>query len=87
MPTAKKARFRSLFGKLVLRYTRTRCYATLGDYKEVSRYVVVAKNATSVVICMPSDLTGDQDISHIHFVGRHYWITLGPIREYFRKIA
>lgn len=83
----KKARLKRLFGRLELRYTRSRCYATLDGQIEVSRYVVVAKDRSSAAVVMADPVTGEQVISHIHFEGRYYWISLGPIREYFRKTA
>src|SRR5687767_14714140 len=39
---SNKKRLRSLFGKLVLRYTKTRCYATLNGETRISRYMVAA---------------------------------------------
>lgn len=84
---SKKPRLRRLFGKLVLRYTKSRCYATLDGQTEVSRYVVVARDRSSVAVVMAHPVTGEQVISHIHFESRFYWISLGPIREYFRKTA
>jgi hypothetical protein len=87
IPASRKARLRRLFGKLQLRYTKTRCYATLGGDTEVSRYVVVARDRSSAALVQLDSITGEQSISHIHFDGDHYWISLGPIREYFRKTA
>jgi hypothetical protein len=87
IPASTKARLRPLFGKLVLRYTKTRCYATLGGETEVSRYVVAAKDSSSVAVVYVDPVEGTETISHIHFEGRHYWISLGRIREYFRRIA
>jgi hypothetical protein len=87
IPASTKARLRPLFGKLVLRYTKTRCYATLGGETEASRYVVVAKDSSSVAVVYVDPVDGTEAISHIHFEGRHYWISLGRIREYFRRIA
>ena len=49
---SRKVRLRRLFGKLVVRYTKTRCYATLNGRTEVCRYSVVAKDQSSVaVVC------------------------------------
>jgi hypothetical protein len=77
----------ALFGQLVLRYTRTRCYATLGETTTVSRYAVVGKNADEVLV-VSHDETGTRGdgLQHIHFEGDSYWIALGPFREFFRRI-
>jgi len=79
-------RLLSIFGKLELRYTRTRCYSTLDGNTEVGRYRVVAKNSSSAVTVGTSSLTGEEFIYHIHFEGRYYWISLGKFREYFRRV-
>lgn len=84
---SKKAQLTQLFGKLVLRYTRTRCYATLDGRTEISRYVVVAKDQSSAAVVLMDPLTREQTITHVHFENRRYWISLGPFREYFRKVA
>jgi hypothetical protein len=85
------SRLKKLFGRLELKYTRTRCYATFDGHMEVLRYKVVAKDSNSVVIVSepPADspLGGDPVLTHIHFEGPHYWINLpaGPLREFFRR--
>jgi hypothetical protein len=77
----------ALFGQLVLRYTPTRCYATLGETTTVSRYAVVGKNADEVLV-VSHDETGTRGdgLQHIHFEGDSYWIALGPFREFFRRV-
>ena len=74
--------FGRLFGKLELRFTRTRCYITLKGQTRFQRYVVLAKNATSVATL------SDGEISHIHFEGSGFWIAAGngKIREFFRRV-
>jgi hypothetical protein len=83
----KKSKLRRLFGKLELRYTRTRCHARLGDFITVTRYIVVAKDSSSVAIVSFSPTSGKQ-IFHIHFEREQYWICLGSgrIREFFKRI-
>jgi len=83
---SKKVKLASLFGKLELRYTRTHCYTKLGDYRTVTRYTVVAKDSSSVATVSENRLAGKR-IFHIHFEDDHYWICLGRIREYFRRVA
>lgn len=76
------AKLGSLFGRLELRFTRSRCYITLDEYTEVSRYLVVAKDASSVVT------VANGEISHFHFERHGFWIGVGDgrIREFFRRI-
>lgn len=84
---AKKKKLMSLFGKLVLRFTRTHCYSQYGDHESVARYTVVAKNDWSVVTVGEDPIAGKR-IFHIRFEGDdHYWICLGRIREYFKRLT
>src|ERR1700687_3854799 len=84
IPASKKSKLRRLFGKLELRYTRTCCRAQLGDHVTVMRYTVVAKDSSSAAIVGFNAISGAQ-IFHIHFEDKYYWISLGRIREYFRR--
>ena len=87
IPASKKSKLRRLFGKLKLRYTRTRCHARLGNFVMVTRYTVVAKDSFSVAVVSANSIAGKQ-ISHIHFEGDYYWICLGSgrMREFFKRI-
>ncbi len=87
IPALKARRLRRLFGTLELRYTKTRCWASLGQDVQVTPYKVVAKDASSAALVFVDALTGAEKISHVHFEGEHYWISLGGIREYFRRIS
>lgn len=84
---SKKAKLRRFFGKLELRFTRTRCYSRLGDYVSVKRYSVVAKDAWSAAVVI-SDPLADKQIVHVHFEDDYYWITLGSgrMREFFKRM-
>ena len=76
-----------MFGQLELRYTPTRCYASLGETVTVSRYTVVGRNSDEVLV-VSHDETGTRGdgLQHIHFEGDRYWISLGPFREFFRRV-
>jgi uncharacterized protein YecT (DUF1311 family) len=83
----------SLFGKLTLRYTRTKCYTTFKGTTEVERLRIAARDASGVVLLARSPL-GHDVICHIRFeerpkgkMPRYYWICLGQFREYFRRVA
>jgi len=88
VPASKKAKLRRFFGKLVLRYTRTRCYSQCEDHASANRYAVVAKDAWSVTLVVSNPIAGKQ-IVHIHFEGERYWITLGSsdMREFFKRAS
>jgi len=85
--TPKRIRFlKSLFGKLIIRWTRTRYYAELDGYRSVEKYDVVARDDDSVVI-RARDWTGEQKLTQIHFEGEDwYWVPAGVFQEWFRRI-
>jgi hypothetical protein len=87
IPASKKSKLRRLFGKLELRYTRTHCHARLGNSVTVTRYTIVAKDASSVAIVSENQLDGRQ-IVQIHFERDSFWIFLGSgrMREFFTRI-
>jgi hypothetical protein len=70
-----------LFGKLELTFTTTHCRTTLSGWSVKARYLVLAKNASSV-----ATLGEDGTISHIHFDGAGFWISVGPFREFFKRV-
>ncbi len=79
----------SLFGKLELRYTRTHYHSRFGSHNDVAAYIVVAKDESSVAIVSRNPLAGEEEISHIHFEGKHYWVYLGSggLREFFKRVS
>jgi hypothetical protein len=92
IPRPKKTALLAIFGHLTLRYTRARCYSSFHGKTESLPYRVVARNSDGVVVVSQSSPAEDeQSIQHIRFddLGprpEHYWVALGPIREYFRRI-
>jgi hypothetical protein len=84
----QKAGLRRLFGKLELRYTRNRCYATLSGRTEHFPYSVVAKDSSSVAIVSYDALLEQPKISHFHFDGSHMWVAVGTgrFREFFKRV-
>lgn len=86
--TEEKCRMaRKIFGKLRLRYTRTKVYTDYKGLKDIAPYKVVAKDANSVAI-LAQDFEGKPKIFHIHFEEDRYWISVGNggWREYFRRV-
>ncbi len=85
---AKAEKLKKMFGKLKLRYTRTRIYADFKGDKSVVPYQVIAKDDYSVVVKEWDDLFEENRLYHINFDGKYYWIWvwLGGFREFFKKI-
>jgi hypothetical protein len=78
---------RALFGKLIVRWTRSRCRTEFEGHVESRRYEVVASDSESVVVrCFVAWLKEDR-LRQIHFEGEHYWLWAWGIREYFRRVA
>jgi hypothetical protein len=87
IPATQRRKLARFFGKLELRYTRTKCYARMETHASASGYLVLAKDASSVAILSSNSFAGEQ-IHHIHFEGPYYWILLGSgkVREFFRRV-
>ena len=83
----RKRRFKGVFGKLELRYTRTRIHSSFGTDLQTVPYRVLGKDADSVCIEFRSAEDGETHLQHLHFVGDHYWVGMGSFREWFRKVA
>jgi hypothetical protein len=88
VPQKAKKTMMQIFGKLRLRYTRTRCYWEYEGFKGVDTYHIIAKGSDSVIVTGYDAFLREEMLSHIHFEGngQYYWISLGKIREYFKKI-
>ncbi|HZS26551.1 MAG TPA: hypothetical protein VFB76_04930 [Candidatus Angelobacter sp.] len=87
IPVRRKRKLKALFGKLQLRFTRTRCYASLNGVNWVHRYKVLAKDETGVAILTEEPDTHPR-ISHIYFESIYFWIHIGNgrLREFFRRM-
>jgi hypothetical protein len=90
-PEEKRVLVANMFGKLELSYSRWRCESLFNGTREISWYQVLAADAESVTIrrWTPTPFLGRrQSLSHIHFDGDSYWITLGSsnTREFFRRM-
>ena len=92
---AKRAKLDDIFGKLVLVYDRTHISAEMPPcngypvWCNRTRYRVVASDHDSLAYISSNPLTGEREISHIHFDGpNRYWLYLPVIgwREYFDRI-
>src|SRR5438132_8502125 len=85
---ARARRLANLFGRLELRFTPTRCSWSLNGDADSRWYKVTARDSSSVTIIMHNSITDHDDITHVHFVGPHFWINVGTglFREFFRKV-
>ena len=84
---ASLRKFKALFGKLVIRWGRTKSYSELDGHQSVAAYEVVASDADSVVIRYHDTLAGEDRLRQIHFVDDYYWITVGGgLCEWFRRV-
>ena len=82
-----QAVFQKIFGNLELRYTATgRLYSTFRGETETSRYAVLAKDADSVIVRYYQARGKRNTVNRLVFDGRYYWIALGRIREFFRRV-
>lgn len=96
LPTATESnhrKFKAMFGHLVLRWTRARCYNSFDDFKTGDRYEVIASDDDSLVIRMAkAKWMGEGfELHHIHFdaTGIHYWMPLSIVNgfvEWFRRV-
>ena len=91
-PLAAKTRkaMEKIFGKLRLRYTLTRCYATLNGDTDALPYRVLASTSEGTVVIgrsLPESLAPEEQIQHVRFVSNDlYWVCLGGIHEFFRRV-
>jgi hypothetical protein len=92
---ARRAKLNALFGKLVLIYDRAHITAEMPPtnghpvWHNRMRYRVVASDSNSVALVSSDPLTGEREISHIHFDGpNRYWLYLhgSGWKEYFDRI-
>jgi hypothetical protein len=77
----KARRFRSIFGKLQVRWTPKWVYTDYEVFRNRSSYTVVASDQISVVVCI------DEELLHVHFEGDQYWIGVhGMLCEHFKRM-
>lgn len=77
-----------MFGHLTIRYTRQRAHAEFKGHKDSQKYEVIGRDSDSVAIMFYVDWMEERRIYHIHFEDeRHYWISIGRQREWFRKVT
>jgi hypothetical protein len=82
----KLNRFKTIFGKLTVRYTRHKVHSDYEGSLQSVDYELLGSDADSVVIMVSGQVPADSKIQHIHFEGKYYWISLEGLREYFRRV-
>jgi hypothetical protein len=77
-----------MFGKLVVRWTRRRCYSELDGYRRSVGYELVAGDSFSVVVREWDELFEDYRLRYVSFDGEdRYWLACpGGITECFRRV-
>lgn len=88
---AQVRRFKSLFGRMEVRWTRSRVYSRMssGDADwNWQPYEVIASDSSSVVVRTPDVTPGEEwRLFQIVFDGDLYWVTAWPgLPEAFRRV-
>jgi hypothetical protein len=91
-PATKKipprhSKFRAIFGKLKIRWTRRRYYTEFMGSKKRGNYEIVASDESSLVV-RTYEADGEPALRQIHFDGPDtYWVGCwGMLCEYFKRI-
>jgi hypothetical protein len=80
-------KFKSLFGKLTVRYGRCRMITEFGNVRTECEYEVLGSDSESVVIRFYDSVWNEDRICQIHFQEEHYWIWALCMREFFKKVV
>ena len=81
------AKFKALFGKVVVRWTPNYCHYKLDGDRWKTPYRVVARDDESVVIEAHDELTGGDCLHHIRFEDDAYQLfTRWGMIEWFKRI-
>jgi hypothetical protein len=80
-------RFKALFGKMVVRWGRTKCYSELDGWEDSGPYEIIASDDSSIVIRHLDAITSQNVLTQIHFEGDYYWFAIdGHMNEWFRRL-
>jgi hypothetical protein len=80
-------RFKSLFGKLVIRWGQRFVYTEYNGSKFKDAYRVVASDSVSVVVRGYNEILNEERLTQIFFEKNRYWFwTPWGMREFFRRV-
>lgn len=84
----KLKKLKSLFGKLVIRWGYRKVETELTGYRDKGEYKILGVDSDGVVVQIYCKLYEEERLTHIHFEGDRYWISLGNggLREYFQRV-
>lgn len=87
-PTPRQfRRFKALFGKLVVRWTRQYQHTDLKGFKDREKYEIVAMDSVSVVVKSYDSVFEEDRVTQIFFESDFYWFwTPWGMREFFRRV-
>jgi hypothetical protein len=81
------AKFKAIFGKLVVRWGRGKYHTELAGLRESAEFEIVASDSRSVVVRYQDAFFEEARLQQIHFAGDWYFIALsGGLCEYFRRV-
>ena len=84
---ARLRRFKSIFGKLVIRWGRRFVYTEYNGSKVKDPYEILAIDSASVVIRGFNEVLNESRLTQIFFEKDCYWFWIpGGMREFFRRV-
>lgn len=84
---AKLRKFKALFGKMVVRWGRTKYHSELNGQRWSTPFEIVASDDSSVVIRSHDSILDADALTQIHFEGDYYWVAVdGRLVEWFRRV-
>ena len=89
MPSKSFKTFQKIFGKLRLTYRPSTIISEFKGKRATFRYKILGADAHSIAILVDEKLPfglGRPKIRQINFEGDYYWISLGGMREFFKRI-
>jgi hypothetical protein len=80
-------RFKSIFGKLLIRWGNGTVYTEFDGIKSKDPYEIIAKDSVSVVVRTFNEVLNEERLTQIFFEKGHYWFwTPWGMREFFRRV-
>jgi hypothetical protein len=80
-------KFKSLFGKLTVRYGTQYFHEEMDGSKFRTKYELLAQDSETVVVRFYDTLREEARVVQIHFEKDHYWIWAWGMREFFKRVS